>query len=49
MPACEKCGIEIQNDETYKVKNQELCEECMIKYQNPPKGCGGGPGGATKG
>jgi hypothetical protein len=46
MAICSKCGVEISENEIYKVKDDVVCEDCMIKYTSPPKACGGGPGGA---
>ena len=46
MATCSKCGIQIQGDDVYTVKNEDMCEDCMMKYQSPSKPCGGGPGGA---
>lgn len=43
---CERCGIQLESDDVYSTENEKLCEECMIKYRNPSKPCGGGPGGA---
>lgn len=45
MATCEKCGVQVKNEEAYSVKDQQMCEDCMMKYQSPSKPCGGGPAG----
>ncbi|MCW3491011.1 hypothetical protein [Dethiobacter alkaliphilus] len=47
MAECEKCNVEVKEDEVYRVNGVEMCEECSLKYQNPSKPCGGGPGSQT--
>jgi hypothetical protein len=46
MAKCEKCELNVKNDELYKVNGVEMCEDCSMKYSNPSHPCGGGPGGA---
>lgn len=46
MGSCEKCGME--KDDVYKINGVEMCEECSMKYNNPSRPCGGGPGGQNK-
>jgi len=44
MSVCDKCGNEVIGEELYQVGDEEVCEECSMKYQNPSRPCGGGPG-----
>ncbi|MCR6546969.1 hypothetical protein NVS47_15870 [Dehalobacterium formicoaceticum] len=36
MPKCEKCGLEVSNDELYEDNGQKICEDCKIEgIQHP--------------
>ena len=39
MGTCERCGTELQPDETHTHHGQTLCEDCYMDALNPPKGC----------
>ena len=39
---CEKCGVEIAQDEVYETNGKKLCEDCSMKvnsYSSPKKNC----------
>lgn len=36
---CEKCNVEISEDEVYKHAGQNLCEDCYIEMVSVPKTC----------
>lgn len=44
MSNCSKCGSEAAREEMFDVQGEEMCEDCYVKYQNPSRPCGGGPG-----
>ena len=39
---CEKCGVEIAEDEVYETNGKKVCEDCsmtMNTYNSPKKNC----------
>ena len=36
---CERCGILLQDGETYDLHGKVLCEDCYMYETNPPKVC----------
>ena len=39
---CEKCGVEITEDEVYETNGKKVCEDCsmtMNSYNSPKKNC----------
>lgn len=39
---CERCGVEIKDDEVYETNGKKVCEDCSIvlhSYGNPKKNC----------
>lgn len=39
---CEKCGVEITEDEVYETNGKKVCEDCsmtMNAYNSPKKNC----------
>ncbi|MDW7652420.1 MAG: hypothetical protein SCK29_06360 [Bacillota bacterium] len=47
MAKCEQCEMEVKETEIYQVNGVKMCEECSMKYSNPSRPCGGGPGGSS--
>lgn len=42
MAKCEKCGIEVIEEDMYEDKGSRICEDCKIKGSaSPSKPCGG--------
>lgn len=39
MAECNKCGTNIDADESYDYQGKALCEDCYIDVMNPPKTC----------
>lgn len=36
---CQKCGVEIKNDEAMEIQGQAVCEDCYIDLAAKPKTC----------
>ena len=42
MAKCEKCGIEVSEDDIYEEKGLKICEDCKMKGSaSSAKPCGG--------
>jgi recombinational DNA repair protein (RecF pathway) len=39
MPACERCGKEVEVADIYIHGSRSLCEACYMEVLNPPKAC----------
>ncbi len=36
---CERCGVELQENQVIKHQGKTLCEDCCFDLMNPPKTC----------
>ena len=36
---CDRCGLNLQENETYDLLGKHLCEDCYMYETNPPKAC----------
>jgi len=37
MAKCEKCGVEVPEEELSEIQGLKVCEDCEIKGVNPPE------------
>ena len=36
---CDRCGLNLQESESYGLPGKHLCEDCFMYETNPPKAC----------
>ena len=36
---CERCGLSIKEEESYRLSGNVVCEDCYMYETNPPKAC----------